>query len=53
MVSIADPVKPRRKPKPRTYDCAICTKPVRPDDAVFSRFTRQRFHPLCLWKGEK
>lgn len=49
MVSVADPVKPR----PRVYVCALCGKSVSPDDAVFSRFTRQRFHPLCIWKGKK
>ena len=49
MVSMADPVKPLPKSK-RRYVCAICNKPIRPEEAVYSRFTRDRFHPACIWR---
>ena len=47
MVSIADPVKPRKQ---RTHTCALCGKKVDPDLAVYSRWTHDRYHPLCIWR---
>lgn len=55
MVSIADPV-PRRKPKSvPVYPCAVCGKPVKATDAVYSSWTHDRFHPLCTYgkKGKR
>ncbi len=49
MVSMADPVVRR---KPRVYLCPICDKPVSAAVAVYSTFTRRRFHPLCTY-GKK
>lgn len=49
MVSMADPVT-RRKPKPRAYLCALCGRPVKVEDAVYSTWTHQRFHPKCIWR---
>ena len=52
MVSMADPVT-RRKPKPvPVYPCAVCGKPVKAQEAVYSTWTRARFHPLCTY-GKK
>lgn len=48
MVSIADPVKLR--PKPRVYICGICGKACGADGTVYSRWTRDRFHSSCIAK---
>ncbi|MCR4340023.1 MAG: hypothetical protein NUW01_09065 [Gemmatimonadaceae bacterium] len=46
---MADPKVSLPKSK-RRYVCAICNKPVRPEEAVYSTLTRQRFHPTCIWR---
>lgn len=51
MVSLADPVKSRAKP--RSYLCALCGRPVSAEQAVYSRWTHDRFHPSCIEKRGK
>lgn len=46
MVSLADPVT---RAKSRSYPCAVCGKPVKADEAVYSSWTHDRFHPLCTY----
>lgn len=45
----------RRKPaKPvPVYPCALCGRPVSAVQAVYSRWTHDRFHPSCIEKRGK
>ena len=47
------PVHPKPRSKPRVYVCGICGKACGADGTVYSRWTRQRFHPTCIWKEKK
>ena len=48
MTSWAETPVTRGKPNPRTYLCALCGKPVKAEDAVYSTWTHDRFHFACV-----